>query len=138
MRRYGKRLMSAYPDQTAKMLTALCSDWVPTGITKSLCKIYTQYSIVTLVLTTAQQVERADPADFIGIFVNNKQQLMRFLEHQIKVHVKLRDVVYNTLLELYLNEIGTCQASERVTKETRALELLKRSEVSHLYVLLIN
>ena len=38
-------------------------------------------------------------------------------------------MVYNTLLELYLNEIGTGHAEERVTKEMRALELLKRSEV---------
>lgn len=37
--------------------------------------------------------------------------------------------MYNTLLELYLNEIGTCRVEERVTKEMRALELLKRSEV---------
>ncbi len=47
----------------------------------------------------------------------------------VQVHPKLREVVYNTLLELYLNEIGTCRTEERVTKEMRALELLKRSEV---------
>lgn len=46
-----------------------------------------------------------------------------------QVQRKLSDVVYNTLLELYLNEIGTCLTEERVTKEMRALELLKRTEV---------
>ena len=38
-------------------------------------------------------------------------------------------MVYNTLLELYLNEIGTCRTEEGVAKEMRALELLKRPEV---------
>ena len=38
-------------------------------------------------------------------------------------------MVYNTLLELYLGEIGSCAPSERVTKERKALELLKRPEV---------
>lgn len=42
---------------------------------------------------------------------------------------QLDDVVYNTLLELYLGEIGTCHKEERRSKETRALELLKRPEV---------
>ena len=45
------------------------------------------------------------------------------------MHRKLDDVVYNTLLELYLGEIGTCRKEERYTKEMRALELLKRAEV---------
>ena len=37
--------------------------------------------------------------------------------------------MYNTLLELYLGEIGSCPPSVRVTKERKALELLKRPEV---------
>ena len=40
-------------------------------------------------------------------------------------------MVYNTLLELYLGEIGSCTPSERVTKERKALELLKRPEVGY-------
>ena len=43
-----------------------------------------------------------------------------------QVHSLLPEVVYNTLLELYLGEIGTCPPAQRVTKELRALELLKR------------
>ena len=41
--------------------------------------------------------------------------------------------MYNTLLELYLGEIGSCPPSVRVTKERKALELLKRPEV-HVYL----
>lgn len=115
MRRYGKRLMSAYPDKATELLTSLCTDWIPSGETTA----------------NSRRPDQSDPANYIESFVNNKQHLMRFLEHQIKVHPKLREVVYNTLLELYLNEIGTCRTEERVTKERRALELLKRSEASY-------
>ncbi|XP_064382449.1 vacuolar protein sorting-associated protein 11 homolog [Halichondria panicea] len=115
MRRYGKRLMSSFPDKTTQLLTSLCTDWIPIGHTK----------------ITSRSPDRADPANYIEIFVNNKQHLMRFLEHMIKVHAKLREVVYNTLLELYLNEIGTCRTEEGVAKEMRALELLKRPEASY-------
>ncbi len=55
---------------------------------------------------------------------------MIILFTQPQVHRALPDVVYNTLLELYLGEIGTCRDVERTTKETRALELLKRPEVT--------
>ena len=41
----------------------------------------------------------------------------------------LSDGVYNTLLELYLGELGSCKKEERGAKEKRALELLKRPEV---------
>ena len=41
------------------------------------------------------------------------------------------EVVYNTLLELYLMEWSTCVGKEeKVVKEKKALELLKKSDVS--------
>ena len=43
-------------------------------------------------------------------------------------------MVYNTLLELYLGEIGTCRLEDRSGKELKALELLKRPEVEELCV----
>jgi hypothetical protein len=108
--------------------------------------------------TTGSIPDQSNPALYIKVFVNHKEYLMEFLEAQIKVrsistdtvrtcagpcilstvpslslqpqvHRKLSDVVYNTLLELYLGEIGTSKAEDRSRKETRALELLKRPEV---------
>ena len=100
--------------------------------------------------------DQSNPAHYIKVFVNHKEYLMGFLEAQIRVsrmycftpslplslslslslslqpqvHRKLSDVVYNTLLELYLGEIGTCSKPlERQQKEFKALELLKRPEV---------
>ena len=98
-------------------------------------------------------MDQSNPADYIKLFVNHKQHLMMFLELQTRVraccvrtlmrislslppppqpqvHQSLPDIVYDTLLELYLGEIGSCPKEERKAKETTALELLKRPEVS--------
>ena len=32
MKKYGKQLMSDLPDETTRLLTALCTDWVPVGV----------------------------------------------------------------------------------------------------------
>lgn len=52
----------------------------------------------------------------------------------IKVHAQLPDVVYNTLLELYLSDMGSCsQEDERTSKELKAMGLLKKPEVCNVY-----
>ena len=47
----------------------------------------------------------------------------------IQAHPALPQMVYNTLLELYVGEIGSCPTEEKKAKEERALSLLKRQEV---------
>ena len=43
----------------------------------------------------------------------------------------LRDVIFTTLLELYLAEIGTCQTpKDRAAREKRALELMQRKNAT--------
>lgn len=103
----------------------------------------------------------SDPAQYIELFVDRRHHLMLFLEHQLKVHVRylftplhicystplhsvivcdiphvqphgnLRDVIFTTLLELYLAEIGTCQAEDRPSKEKKALELMQRKNATY-------
>ena len=52
----------------------------------------------------------------------------------MQVHAQLPDVVYNTLLELYLSDMGSCsQEEERTSKELKAMDLLKKPEVMILY-----
>ena len=110
--------MNELPDETTRLLTSLCTDWIPEGSEPS---------------ENPALPMSSNPAHYIKIFVNKKQHLMTFLEHQIQVQVNssLPEVVYNTLLELYLGEIGSCAPNERVTKERKALELLKRPEASY-------
>ena len=119
----------------------------------------------------------SDPALYIELFVDRRQHLTMFLEHQIMTHVSspsltslpppslsppsslfslpssaygsslfslpsllpptpqkdgnLRDVIFTTLLELYLADIGTCRTPEdRHSKEKRALELMQRKNAT--------
>jgi len=118
MKKYGKQLMNELPDETTRLLTSLCTDWIPRGSQP-------------LPLGYMGLPSWSNPAHYIKIFVNNKQHLVKFLEHQIKVHDQLSEVVYNTLLELYLGEIASCTPAERVSKERKALELLKRPEARY-------
>ena len=45
----------------------------------------------------------------------------------IQVHVRLPDVVYNTLLELYLSDMGS--EEDRASREMKAMNLLQKPEV---------
>ena len=52
-------------------------------------------------------IQRANPDEFIHIFVNNRHKqdkLMEFLEHMVKVQPRSSALVYNTLVELYLQD----------------------------------
>lgn len=120
MKKYGKQLMNKLPDATTELLKKLCTDWIPKGMD-------------TTNIAMGKYLDQSNPAEYIKIFVNHKLHLMQFLESQTKpqVHRSLPDVVYNTLLELYLGEIGTCPREQRRTKETRALELLRRPEAKY-------
>ena len=31
MKKYGKQLMNELPDETTRLLTSLCTDWMPKG-----------------------------------------------------------------------------------------------------------
>ena len=52
----------------------------------------------------APVVIRANPAEFIHIFVKNPERLTEFLEKMTEVNPKCANLIYNTLLELYLQE----------------------------------
>ncbi len=47
MRRYGKRLMSSFPDKTTQLLTSLCTDWIPIGHTKITCEQASLHCVAT-------------------------------------------------------------------------------------------
>jgi len=49
-------------------------------------------------------VQKANAEEFIHIFVNNSDELTEFLEHMVKVEPKSSSAMYNSLLELYLQD----------------------------------
>ncbi|NP_001120879.1 vacuolar protein sorting-associated protein 11 homolog [Xenopus tropicalis] len=79
MKRYGKTLMCHVPNETTQLLNNLCTSFPQNG-----------------------EGSRANPEEFIPIFANNPSELKTFLEHMIKEHSDSPQGVYDTLLELRL------------------------------------
>lgn len=62
------------------------------------------------------ETERARPDEFIHIFVNNSSQLTEFLEAMIASEHTPATIVYNTLLELYLQTWAKMSSGTEASK----------------------
>uniref|UniRef100_A0A3Q2QIU7 Vacuolar protein sorting-associated protein 11 homolog n=1 Tax=Fundulus heteroclitus TaxID=8078 RepID=A0A3Q2QIU7_FUNHE len=82
MKRYGKTLMHHVPEGTTLLLKRLCTNYQPSG----------------------DSVEKVSSEEFIPIFANNPWELKAFLEHMIEVDPRSSQGVYDTLLELRLQD----------------------------------
>uniref|UniRef100_A0A3P9HPB0 Vacuolar protein sorting-associated protein 11 homolog n=1 Tax=Oryzias latipes TaxID=8090 RepID=A0A3P9HPB0_ORYLA len=89
MKRYGKTLMHHVPEGTTLLLKNICTNYYPTGAAVSVDHC---------------QVNKANSEEFIPIFANNPRELKAFLEHMIKVDPCSPQGVYDTLLELRLQD----------------------------------
>jgi hypothetical protein len=84
-----------------------------------------------------QPLPRAQPEQFIHIFVKNMGWLLDFLESITRIHTDSSPLVWDTLLELYLrDDVGAIGddaklAPEKLAKQRRekALELLQTPDV---------
>eukprot|EP01114_Cavostelium_apophysatum_P016791 TRINITY_DN4846_c1_g1_i1.p1 TRINITY_DN4846_c1_g1~~TRINITY_DN4846_c1_g1_i1.p1 ORF type:complete len:953 (+),score=293.87 TRINITY_DN4846_c1_g1_i1:58-2916(+) len=125
LKKYGKALVTNIPEPTTNLLMKLCSDYQPTAkmptlaastsgsgqghtpLSSSLPKQAPFSSSFPMDKDerSAKKVKAA-PGEFIHIFVNQPEWLTRFLEF-IVLKGTSSNLVYNTLLELYLrNEAG--------------------------------
>lgn len=77
-------------------------------------------------------IDKANPEDFIYLFLNNSACLVDFLEHLIKFESKWSALVYNTLIEHYLH-LWSAQDNyvTKVQYEQKILRLLQSSEVCY-------
>ncbi|XP_030077168.1 vacuolar protein sorting-associated protein 11 homolog [Microcaecilia unicolor] len=85
MKRYGKILMHHVPSETTQLLKTLCTDYHHNGEEQE-----------------AHESRRAYAEEFIPIFANNPCELKVFLEHMTEVQPDSPQGVYDTLLELRL------------------------------------
>uniref|UniRef100_A0A3P8YJ81 Vacuolar protein sorting-associated protein 11 homolog n=1 Tax=Esox lucius TaxID=8010 RepID=A0A3P8YJ81_ESOLU len=99
MKRYGKTLMHHVPDGTTLLLKGLCTDYQP-------------------------HRDTANSEEFIPVFANNPRELRAFLEHMIEVEPFSSHGVYDTLLELRLQDWAHEQDPEKVLQGA-ALSLLR-------------
>ncbi|CAG5986498.1 unnamed protein product [Menidia menidia] len=96
MKRYGKTLMHHVPEGTTLLLKGLCTDYQPSGEASD-----------------RGRGHKANSEEFIPIFANNPRELKAFLEHMIEVEPRSPQGVYDTLLELRLQDWAHEQDPER-------------------------
>lgn len=70
---YGKLLMNELPDETTEFISEVCKD-------KGLDSIFVVKWWIKRCLT-----EKAEPSDYLHIFVNKPQHLLKFLEKMVAV-----------------------------------------------------
>lgn len=109
MKRYGKILMGQVPNETTQLLKVLCTDYQPDGETSG-----------------RTERKRANSEEFIPIFANNPRELKAFLEHMTQVQSNSSQGVYDTLLELRLQNWAH-EKDPQVKKQLQAeaISLLK-------------
>uniref|UniRef100_A0A3B3RJX0 Vacuolar protein sorting-associated protein 11 homolog n=1 Tax=Paramormyrops kingsleyae TaxID=1676925 RepID=A0A3B3RJX0_9TELE len=114
MKRYGKTLMHHVPDGTTLLLKGLCTDYQPRRDSADRDSL------------ERAPGNKASSEMFIPIFANNPRELRAFLEHMIEVDPLSSQGVYDTLLELRLQDWAHEQDVEKkkVLQEA-ALSLLK-------------
>eukprot|EP00795_Rhopilema_esculentum_P008547 gene8547-14548_t len=150
MKAYGKTLVNEEPDETTELLKRLCSDYKPL-VEKPADRIIPDYdhSVVgspslglkgmaqktaSLMLNPAsiEPILRANPDEYIHIFVHQKQKLIDFLEHMVKIRNDCSNVIYNTLIELYLQNASRAAATKdfivEAEQENKCLNLFTNTE----------
>ncbi|CAI9739698.1 sorting-associated 11 homolog [Octopus vulgaris] len=123
MKKYGKTLMREVPQPTTEVLKQLCTDYRPSD----------QPLIDQNVLDGGiPKIQKAPAEEFIHIFVSSSARLTEFLEHMIKVQPNSSSLLYNTLLELYLQNTGhETEPVSKEDKERKTLELLQGSKAGY-------
>uniref|UniRef100_A0A3B4Z4R9 Vacuolar protein sorting-associated protein 11 homolog n=1 Tax=Stegastes partitus TaxID=144197 RepID=A0A3B4Z4R9_9TELE len=116
MKRYGKTLMHHVPEGTTLLLKGLCTNYKPSG------------DIAEKDSLDMSRLNKANSEEFIPIFANNPRELKAFLEHMIKVDPSSPQGVYDTLLELRLQDWAHEQDPERKKVLQGEAVLLLRSD----------
>ncbi|XP_034252535.1 vacuolar protein sorting-associated protein 11 homolog [Thrips palmi] len=129
MKKYGCRILQSCPAEATQLLKRLCTDYRPSN--KPLVDSNMLQGI------SSPFVDRANPADFIHLFTECPQHLEEFLEYLLQEHKGWNPLLYNTLLEHYLNAWGTLNAagtvetSRRLKYEQNVMRLLKNDDARY-------
>ncbi|NWX92577.1 VPS11 protein, partial [Nothoprocta pentlandii] len=111
MKRYGKILMHHVPNETTELLKILCTDYRPSGDKEG---------------SGMLEGKKANSEEFIPVFANNSRELKAFLEHMTEVQSDSPQGVYDTLLELQLQNWAHEQDEQIKEKlHNEAITLLK-------------
>ncbi|XP_032237087.2 vacuolar protein sorting-associated protein 11 homolog isoform X2 [Nematostella vectensis] len=142
MKAYGKCLLNNVPIEATNLLKKLCTSYKPNRVevtvpNKEISSPVTSGLISTLPgmldpMETDKKTHRSRPEEFIHIFVHQKAKLIEFLEHMTQMFPKSSSLLYNTLLELYLNNAAhETDVKGQVIHEKKALDLLMNVEARY-------
>lgn len=124
MKNYGKLLVNSEPEESTQFLMNLCTDYQPL-----------QEVATSEPRPSSTKALRSHPDDFIHIFVHQKLKLREFLEYMVQSGITCSNVVYNTLLELYLQESNRLHQEgdfvPSAEQENKALDLLTSTEAKY-------
>ncbi|XP_076642334.1 vacuolar protein sorting 11 [Halictus rubicundus] len=124
MKKYGNILIENVPNESTQFLKALCTNYRPSN--KPLV------DQEALDGTVEQEIDKANPEDFIHLFLNNSERLVEFLEHLVKTNTKWSTLVYNTLVEHYLHVWSALDNDvSKVQYEQKIVRLLQSSEACY-------
>ena len=122
LKNYGKMLVNEVPEEATELLKTLCTDYIPEGDKPSEGQE----------IQMGRNIKKAKPDEFIHIFVHQKQKLKEFLEHMTKSRHDCSNVIYNTLLELYLHDASQALSEKKFVEgadqEKKALDLITNTE----------
>ncbi|XP_029051219.2 vacuolar protein sorting-associated protein 11 homolog isoform X3 [Osmia bicornis bicornis] len=124
MKKYGNILIENVPNESTQFLKTLCTNYRPSN--KPLV------DQEALDGTVDQHIDKANPEDFIHLFLNNSERLVEFLEHLVKTDTKWSTLVYNTLVEHYLHVWSALDNDvAKVQYEQKIIRLLQSSEACY-------
>ncbi|KAF5277458.1 hypothetical protein FQA39_LY18488 [Lamprigera yunnana] len=116
MKKYGQILIKHVPQDSTNFLKRLCTNY------KSLIEDEGEL----------ESTEKADPEDYIHLFLNNSEHLVEFLEHLIMQGCILSTPVYDTLLEHYLHVWSSIKVeSEKIKYGQKVLKFVQNSEIKY-------
>lgn len=117
MKKYGNILIEKVPHEATTFLKKLCTHY------------QAGERIEQNVIDDNHETQRANPEDFIHLFLNNSERLVEFLEHLVKCETKWSTRVYNTLVEHYLH-VWSAQETDvsKLQYEQKVIRLLQSSE----------
>ena len=114
LKKYGNTLVNELPEQTTDLLKKLCTSFKSPHVSSG-----------------EEEPQRARPEEFIHIYVNQTEFLLDFLEFMVQAQPGSSNVIYNTLLELYLHRDASDKPGAWQGREAKALELLKNTEAKY-------
>lgn len=123
MKKYGKILVEHVPYESTQLLKKLCTNYKPSN-----SPIISENMIDGAFDVTV----RADPEDFVHLFLNNSERLVEFLEHLMNEGCTLSTTTYNILLEHYIHVWSNLESvADKNRLSQKILKLLQNPDAKY-------